>query len=480
MTYSPLERRRRTLARVSLYASLAVSFTLLMVMLGHLGKPFDIGRSQDWIDTDYASLPEVQLLQQYVRIDTTPTTGDELAGARFLARQLAAVGIEAHIEPLGKGRANLWAIVEGEDPGALVLHHHIDVEPIHHPEHWRSHEPFSAEIDPPWIFGRGVFDMKSVAIAQLAALLDLQADLRASGERPRRTVVYLATSSEETGSDLGTRWVLAQHPELVERFWGVLTEGGWLEMRNVEDLKYWGVEFAQKRYVDILLCSDRRQRLADLREDLREVGFPKTAQRVTDEVRTFLKAYAPTRDDIELRRALERPDRLLDDPAAFGELPYYVRSLFRNEAVPFEVEEAEGGGYQLLVKLHLLPGADPEQVRRELLPDWLLEGVEVRTVEPDPPHAGSPLDHPIFEQAVAVLEENFPGTPVGPLLQPWTASDARFFRAAGIPSYGFSPFVIYTSDTIHVGGPEERLSLPGYVEGVKLYKELVRRLAGPS
>ena len=53
------------------------------------------------------------MLQEYVRIDTTPTTGSELAGARFLAERLEAAGLEAHIERLGERGANLWAILEG-------------------------------------------------------------------------------------------------------------------------------------------------------------------------------------------------------------------------------------------------------------------------------------------------------------------------------------------------------------------------------
>ena len=76
---------------------------------------------------DYANLPEVKLLQQYVQIDTSETTGDEVAGAEFLARQFQAAGIPYRIETVGPRKANLYAWLVGKDSRPLVLHNHIDV-----------------------------------------------------------------------------------------------------------------------------------------------------------------------------------------------------------------------------------------------------------------------------------------------------------------------------------------------------------------
>src|SRR5690606_1363032 len=103
-----------------------------------------------------------------------------------------------HLEVLGTGDANLWAVIEGEEPEAVVLHHHIDVSDVPDPESWNL-PPFAAEIDGPWLYGRGTFDMKSVAIAQLMAFLDV-AERAARGDRPRRSVIFLATAAEEVGS----------------------------------------------------------------------------------------------------------------------------------------------------------------------------------------------------------------------------------------------------------------------------------------
>lgn len=473
MAFSELERRRRAAARTALYVDLALTLGLLLLTLWVLAPGRDRSSEQDWYWVDWESVPEVRLLQKYVAIDTTADRGDEIEGARFLARQLEAADIPYHLEILGDRHANLWAILEGEEPEALVLHHHIDVEPVDHPELWR-HDPFAGVVEPPFIYGRGVFDMKSVAIAQLAAFLDL----KRTGITPRRSVIFLATSSEEVGSDLGSQWILQTRPELRRRFWAVLTEGGLLEIRSRDDLKFWGIEFAQKTFVDLWVCSSHLERLKALRNELEETGFPLTGLRLVEEVRTFLTVYAPSRDDPELAELLARPERILRQPGALLRLSPYLRSLFRDEAVAFEPEEIGDGAYRMLIKLHLLPGSDPEKVRRRLVPDALLGGLTLMRPQPDPPHRSSPVDHPLFRTAAGVLREHHPGVAVGPVFLPWTATDARFFRAAGIPAYGFSPFVFFSSETTHVGGPNERISLPGYVHGVDLYRQVVGRITG--
>ena len=62
------------------------------------------------------------------------------------------------------------------------------------------------------------------------------------------------------------------------------------------------------------------------------------------------------------------------------------------------------------------------------------------------------------------------------LLPAWVATDARFFREAGIPSYGFSPFLILSSDSMKMKGKNERMAAPSFVAGVELYRGLVEQL----
>ena len=251
-----LDAKTKRIWRPRVYAGLALLVVALVAVAWWLDRK-QLNRSDiDWADFDFVNHPDVELLRDYVRIDTTPTTGSEVAGAEFLAAHLEAAGLEVHIERLGERQANLWAILEGESSEAIVLHNHIDVYPIHHPEQW-IYPPFEARIEKAWIYGRGVFDMKSVTIAQLRTITSLAA----SGVKPRKSILFLATGSEEVGSELGARWILEQHPELRERFWVVLTEGGVVEPVSRDEIKYWGVEFSQKRFAKVIACSGNRERL---------------------------------------------------------------------------------------------------------------------------------------------------------------------------------------------------------------------------
>lgn len=470
-----LARRRRLAARVALYASLALTASIAWGTLAWLRPSFAFGGMTEWRDLEeLAGHPEVARLREYIAIDTSTPDGDQLAGAEWFAAQIREMGLEPVVERVGE-EANVWAVLEGEVPGAVVLHHHIDVDPVPRPGDWQV-PPYEGVIDGPWLYGRGAFDMKSVAVAQLAAVRALVE----SGERPHRSVILLGTTGEEVGSDLGTRWLLRQHPELVRRFDVVITEGGAVEGTEPGVVKYWGTEVAQTRLVQVTVCHGRRDALVALAEDLlarsRE-GEP----RLTDEVRRVLPRYAETRGRDDLRDALADPEALLRDRVAFAELPPYLRAHFADVLQVAPVKEAPGGGFELPLQILLLPGTPLAEARAALLPDWLLHGYGVRVAPEASAVHGSDPGHWAFRAIDRALAERHPEFPHGPLYLPLTLTDARFFRAAGVPTFGFTPFNILTPEVLqvrHGASVNERISLGGFLDGVELYRGLVAELVG--
>src|SRR5882672_660118 len=101
MTLTPLASRRRQAARIALYSSLVLVAGVTIGLVSLLDRPLKANRSEEWSKRNYAAMPEVKLLQRYAQIDTSETTGDERAGAQFLARQFAAAGIPYRIETVG-------------------------------------------------------------------------------------------------------------------------------------------------------------------------------------------------------------------------------------------------------------------------------------------------------------------------------------------------------------------------------------------
>lgn len=466
----PLVRRNKTLARTLLYLT-----PLLLVgsVLGFVKFAEHLGVDRLWYDRDFSELTSVQLLQEYLRINTSYLDGSEMEGARFLAAQLEAAGVPVTVERVGEHNAAVWAILEGEDPRTLVLHSHIDTEPVLRPDAWR-HPPFGGVIDGPFLYGRGAFDMKSVTVAQLLAFLEVAQQ----GKKPPRSLMFLATGDEEQGSWLGTRRWVQQHPELVERIEAVLTEGGAVEAVELDDVKYWGTEFGQKYFVDLWVCDSSRERLEALREQL--VADSVGELRVpSPEVARYFKAYGPSRTRGELQRLLASPETLLEMPEAVV-MTRRIKALIQNSLVAFPIEPDPAGGYQLRLILHLLPGTTLEEGLDELIPDRLF-GFTYTVEVQHPPAPFSSLDHWVYQALDEGMAELRPEMPHGPLVIPWSASDARYFRALGIPAYGFSPFVILSGDSVRMRSINERMALPPFVEGVELYVDLVERLvAGDS
>lgn len=464
---APLEARRRRAARLALYGGLAALVVALWLSGLLVRRALELG--SQWGDTDWSARPEVALLRDYVRIPTIP--GSEILGAEFLRDRLAEAGVEATLEPIGNGHANLWAILEGESPETLVLHHHIDVSPVGDAEDW-LHPPFAAEIEGPWLYGRGVFDMKSYAVAQLEAFLAV-----ARSDRPRRrSLMLLATSDEESGSRLGTRWLLSQHPELARRMWGVLTEGGAVEALSPDQIKYWGVEAFQMQVVRATACSPGRERLEALRTDLS--AWPAGEQPVvlTPEAVAFFRDYGPSRSYERTRNSMRHPQSVLRQRWRFDQLPQFARDLLRNASVPRAIEQRPDGSYALPITLLLVPGADAETAVDALLPAWVMHGLSWSVGQPEGSSVGSPLDHPLHLALVESLEREYPEAAVGSYFLPYNVTDARFFRRHGVPAYGYSPFLFFTTDTVRADRTNERIPLPGYVSGAQLYRALVERL----
>jgi acetylornithine deacetylase/succinyl-diaminopimelate desuccinylase-like protein len=473
---TPLQSRLRASARTALWSSLVLSLAT-----GGLFGPFaeqtiEAGIDQGWFDVAFDEIPEVQLLRSYINVDTT-IHGSEIDGAEFLRDQLRAVGIEGHIELVGDKEANFWALLPGENPDALILHHHIDVEPILEPEKW-AFDPFGGEIDGPWIFGRGAFDMKSVAVAQLYALIEAKKRLDAEGRKPARSVLLLGTSGEEHGSELGARWLLAQHPELFENVWAVLTEGGILEATSRESVKYWGLSTAQKWFIEVQACAPSLQRLEDLNEDLGAVLKSMPPTHLTEPILEFLAAYGDSRDDPVLRELLRHPHTILRDQAAFDYLPPYLQALFRDESYPWPPQkDEEGGFYYSRIVLGLHHDSDLETALETLIPQWTLGGISLN-VRPMPNGPASSYDHPLAQLIDKTIEQRHGDVMRGPHYLSYFANDSRFFRDAGLTSFGFTPFVFLSTDSYSMSGPDEHIALPAFVDGVALYRDLVARVVG--
>lgn len=426
-------------------------------------------------------LPEsVRWLQDYLQIDTTNPPGNELAAAEFLAALLTAEGLEPQLLTSPEGRTSLYLRHRApkSQGRAVVLTHHLDVVAAGTP--WRV-PPFSGRPLEGRLWGRGALDVKSLGIAQLAAMVSLIRD----GAALDRDVIYLAVADEEAGGDQGTRWLLEEHPELFAGVEAVLGEGG--SNRVVNDrLVWWGVEVTQKRPLWLKVTARGRGGHASgfhpasathqLVAGLQRLLERPLRYRVTEAARIYLGAVARLEGghSLEMFKHLEdivRPEGFTEPMGAGLEI-YFIDSLQVTELDNGKGSNVVAPEASAHLDIRLLPDSDQEaflaDVRERLGPR--LE-VEVLLTAPQAP--ASPTDHRIFRALEHTLGVR---GPVVPNFMSGT-TDSRFFRQRGIPAYGFSPFALDADESRGIHALDESIPRREFLRGVETMRRVLLAIA---
>jgi acetylornithine deacetylase/succinyl-diaminopimelate desuccinylase-like protein len=431
-----------------------------------------------WADRDMSSslyiprpttiTPEVALLQQYVRIDTSNPPGNELPGAQFLAGLLERNGIHAEIVESAPRRASVYARIAGRQHGdGLLLFNHIDVVPATKSDWTRP--PFAAEAYLSQIYGRGTLDMKGIAICELLAFIDVARTHRT----PERDIVFLAVADEEAGGKLGTAWLLEHRPDIFAGMRYAINEGGITETTQ-ERIAYFGIEIGTKMTVRVRLRARDRQSMQRLRIALEPFISRNEADRVLPEVREFLHSLAPIR--IEQRKLLDDIDRTV----AAGKLwllPVGYRELTQNVLWPDSVE-ADARGATMRVNLFNLPDENPD-ARIEWLRGFAAP-YEVsidEVLEKSGPTPLSSARTPMFALLSAEAKRQYGGVRTGTeVLVAWS-NDSRYLRVHGIDAYGLMPFPTDWYQTQGIHAVDERLWADSFKNGVELLRHVTRRFA---
>lgn len=165
-----------------------------------------------------------KVLGRLLRFNTVNPPGNERPAIDYLAGYLGEAGFHTEILESEPGRANLIATLsagaperdgtagqQGAQDGPTLLYlGHVDTV-LADPHEW-SHDPWSGEVFEGSLWGRGALDMKSQVAAEAVA----GAALAREGWVPRRGCLKLVfVADEETGGDLGARWLCENHPEKV-------------------------------------------------------------------------------------------------------------------------------------------------------------------------------------------------------------------------------------------------------------------------
>jgi acetylornithine deacetylase/succinyl-diaminopimelate desuccinylase-like protein len=195
------------------------------------------------LDWDAIARESQQILEDYLRINTTNPPGNEMKGALFLKNILEKEGFQVQLmdsTELGAGRVNLYTRLKGNgSKKAIALVHHIDVVPAT-ASYWDV-DPFSGAVKDGYIWGRGALDMKGEGVAHLMAMIAL----KRAGVQLNRDIVFIANSDEELGST-GAIVFVKNHPDLLKDVEYLVTEGG-DNLVTDGKLQYFGLGVSEKR-----------------------------------------------------------------------------------------------------------------------------------------------------------------------------------------------------------------------------------------
>jgi acetylornithine deacetylase/succinyl-diaminopimelate desuccinylase-like protein len=429
----------------------------------------------------------VELLRQYLTIDTTNPPGNEVLGVRFLADVLAADGITSEVGESAPGRANLVARLPGDGSlGGIVLHHHVDV--VYADRRYWSVDPFGGVIRDGYLYGRGAIDMKSTGILQLAAVLAL----KRARVPLKRDLIFLATADEEAGSTYGARFVADEH-----RAWLAGAEYALSELGGIEH------NAGYRAPLGVILVSEKTG--LPLRLTARgepghgSMPWPDTAPhrlvraldrllaaerplRVLAEIQEYFRRVAEVLpagegegyDDLErsLRDAAFRSRFMADRyRAATVRTTFAVNMLRASEKLNVIPPEAVAE-----VDCRMLAGDDPEEILgwvRHVIDD---DHIEVATVRSPKRPNMSPPDTELYKALADATRSRAPGAVVAPgILVGFT--DNWIFRTLGLHGYGWSPFVLDDGEFRRIHGNDERISLDNIRAGARAYTDMLLAVA---
>jgi acetylornithine deacetylase/succinyl-diaminopimelate desuccinylase-like protein len=426
----------------------------------------------------------IEVLQHLVRFNTVNPPGDERPAIEYLERYVAEAGFRTELLAKTDARPNLIADLEGEEDGpTLCFLGHVDTV-LADPSEWR-HDPWSGDLADGFLWGRGALDMKSQVAAEAVAAVALARD----GWRPRRGALKLVfVSDEETGGDVGARWLTETHPDKV-RCDMLLNEGGG-EVFEFGGHRRYGLCCAEKGIFRFMITA---------RGAAGHASLPRTGENALLKLAPALSrlasqepSYAMTEVPTALLQGLGEdpsdPAAVLSklgaaDPGLLTILePMFGVTLAPTMAHASDKINVIPSRAYLKVDCRVPPGLGEDAARKriaEVLGD-AADNVEIEFTEQVVGNQ-SPVSSAVTEAIDRWVQANDPGAATVPVILPGF-SDSRWFREA-FPeclAYGFFPqrhmTLLETGPLVH--NADERIDVRDLGFATGFYADIAREILG--
>jgi len=444
--------------------------------------------------TQTALSPEHQaahdIFKQLIEINTTDTpAGNVTAAAEAMAERFRATGFTAediHVDGPKTNKKNLVVRLHGRGAGKPILFiAHLDVvEALR--QDW-SMDPFKFNEVDGFFYGRGTSDIKQGDTVLIANFIRLKKE----GWVPARDLILALTADEEGGESNGVQWLAKNHRDWIDAEYCINTDAGDFETKHGKRMLL-GMQTSEKNYVDFRLevksnggHSSRPVKdnaiyhLSQGLARLAEFDFPVSLNETTRGYFEHTAALESPTTGADFRAIIGSDHAKAEEAAKRLSQSAFFNALLRTTCVATRLE----GGHAN----NALPQTAAANVNCRMLPQDSLQNVQdtlkrvladdriaVTVVGEAVPAPASAINPAIVSKLQSLSAKLYGGLPIVPVMDTG-ASDGKYLRIAGIPTYGV-PGVFEDVDDVRAHGKDERIGVKDFYDGVDFYYEFIKSL----
>ena len=431
-----------------------------------------------------------EIYKELVELNTTASVGDTYAAAQAMGARLVAAGFpKADVQAFQSGpkRGNLVARLRGTGKRKpLLLVAHIDVVEAKR-EDWTT-DPFKLVEKDGYFYGRGTSDDKYMAVAWVVNMIRWKKE----GYKPDRDVILALETDEETSdhNNYGMTWLLKNHRDLIDAEYA-LNEGGGVSVKEGKPFAN-SIQTAEKVFQSFWLetrnsgghSSQPRKdnaiyELSDALGRLARYDFP---VQLNDTTRGFFEKMGAIEKG-QLAQDMKSLVSAKPDPAAIERLtaqpPYNAQIRTTCVATRLEGGHADNALPQqarAMVNCRILPGQSVDEIQKQLEKVFADPKLTITPIARDTGSDASVVNKELGAAVEKLTAKFWPGIPAVPTMSTG-ATDGRFLRNAGIPTFGHSGLAADIFD-FRAHGKDERVEAKAMFEGEQYLYELVKLLSG--
>jgi acetylornithine deacetylase/succinyl-diaminopimelate desuccinylase-like protein len=438
-----------------------------------------------------------EIFKQLIEINTTDSVGNVTTAAEAMAKRLRDAGFsgdDVTVAGPNDRKKNLVARFRGTGKRKPILFiGHLDVVEALRAD-WTT-DPFEFFEKDGYFYGRGTEDMKEGDAILIANFIRMKKE----GYLPDRDIIVALTADEEGGNFNGVDWLLKEHRNWIDAEYCINLDGGEFEKEKGQRLLA-GIQASEKVYVDFQFeslnpgghssvpSSDNAiYHLAGALARLQSFSFPVKINEITRSYFERSAALATGQVSTDLKAVAKQPP---DNAAVhrLSESPYYnsllhttcVATLLSGGHAPNALPQTARAN----VNCRIFPGEDPQEILHTLegvandpkvkvtiVPQLAPDGKVIPVVAVPP----SPLLPEVTQAMEKTLGVAWPGVPLVATMSTG-ATDGKYTRIAGIPTYGISCMFFERNDS-RAHGKDERVGVQDFYDGVEFNYKLIRELS---